>query len=162
VLLLPAALRILLASGPIDLRQGIDGLMGLVQGAWKEDVYGGALFVFVSRRRDRVKILTWDNGGFVVFYKRLEAGRFRVPAVEDGARKLRIDATQLAMLLDGIDVSRVRRPMKWSPPQAGDRQDGRSLISTDQWRRASTTANGKAAASNSSAKSRRSSPTSRS
>jgi transposase len=56
VLLLPAALRILLASEPIDLRQGIDGLMGLVQGAWKEDVYGGALFVFVSRRRDRVKI----------------------------------------------------------------------------------------------------------
>ena len=61
MLLLPAALRILLAAEPIDLRRGIDGLMALVQGGWKEDVYGGALFVFVSRRRDRVKILTWDN-----------------------------------------------------------------------------------------------------
>jgi transposase len=159
VLLLPAALRILLASEPIDLRRGIDGLMGLVQGAWKEDVYGGALFVFVSRRRDRVKILTWDNGGFVVFYKRLEAGRFRVPAAEDGAAKLRIEATELAMLLDGIDVSRVRRPVKWAPP--GDRQDGRSLISTAQWRRASTTASGKSAAKSSRAKSPHSNPTSR-
>lgn len=161
MLLLPAALRILLAAEPIDLRRGIDGLMGLVQGAWKEDVYGGALFVFVSRRRDRVKILTWDNGGFVVFYKRLEAGHFRVPAVEDGDQKLRIDATQLAMLLDGIDVSRVRRPVKWAPPQRGDRQEGRSLISTGQWRRASTTANSKSAASSSNVKSPRSGPTSR-
>lgn len=160
MLLLPAALRILLAAEPIDLRRGIDGLMALVQGEWKEDVYGGALFVFVSRRRDRVKILTWDNGGFVVFYKRLEAGRFRVPAVEDDDQALRIDATQLAMLLDGIDVSRVRRPDKWSPPHGGDRQEGRSLISTAQWRRASTTASGKSAASSSKAKSVRSGPTS--
>lgn len=154
-MLLPAALRILLATEAIDLRRGIDGLVGLVQGAWKEDVYGGALFVFVSRRRDRVKILTWDNGGFVVFYKRLEAGRFRVPVAKDGTEKLRIDSTQLAMLLDGIDVSRVRRPVKWAPPQEGDRQGGGSLISPGPWRRPSTTANGKAAVSTSSAKSRR-------
>jgi len=125
-------------------------------------VYAGALSVFVSRRRVRVKILTWwDNGGFVVFYKGLETGRFGVPVGEDGAEKLRIDATHLAMLLDGTDVSFVRRTVKWSPPHAGDRQDRRSLISTDQWRRASTTANGRAATSSSSAKSRRSSPTSR-
>ena len=115
MLLLPAALRILLAAEPIDLRRGIDGLMALVQGGWKEDVYGGALFVFVSRRRDRVKILTWDNGGFVVFYKRLEAGRFRVPTADDNDGALRIDATQLAMLLDGIDVRWVKRPSAWMP-----------------------------------------------
>jgi transposase len=159
VLLLPGALRILLAAEPIDLRRGIDGLMALVQGAWKEDAYGGALFVFISRRRDRVKILTWDNGGFVVFYKRLEVGRFRVPKVGEADQALRIDATQLAMLLDGIDVSRVRRPHKWAPEHTGDRQEGGSLISTAQWLGASTTASGKSAASSSPRRSARSSPT---
>lgn len=77
MLLLHGSVRILLASEPVDMRNGIDGLAAIVQGAWREDAYAGHYFVFVSRRRDSVKILTWDNGGFVVFHKRLEAGRFR-------------------------------------------------------------------------------------
>lgn len=122
MLLLPNAVRVLLAVEPVDMRNSIDGLVAVVQSHWKEDVYAGNLFVFISRRRDRVKILTWDNGGFVVFYKRLEAGRFRVPDADEKAVTARLDGTQLAMLLDGIDVSRVRRPLKWQPP--GDRQRG--------------------------------------
>ena len=70
--------------------------------------------------KQRVKVLHWDHGGFVLTYKRLEAGRFRVPMPKRGATRLRLDATQLAMLLDGIDFSRVRRPRAWMP--AGDRQ----------------------------------------
>ena len=131
MLLLPSAVRVLVAVHPVDMRNSIDGLVAVVMNTWKQDVDTGHLFVFVSRRRDRVKILTWDNGGFVVFYKRLEAGRFRVPAFDGEAVTAQLDGTQLAMLLDGIDVSRVRRPLKWQPP--GDRQSGESLISPDRW-----------------------------
>ncbi len=134
MLLLPRAVRILLAAGPIDLRNGIDGLAALVRSGWGENVYGGHLFVFVSRRRDRVKVLTWDNGGFVVYFKRLEQGRFRLPAFHDGALGAQLDSTQLTMLLDGIDLTHVRRPKKWTPE--GDRQKHESLIFPDRWQSA--------------------------
>ncbi|RKH57841.1 transposase, partial [Corallococcus interemptor] len=74
------------------------------------------LTAFVSRRGDRVKVLTWSRGGFVLLYKRLEAGRFRLPPVDAGAQAVTLDATQLAMLLDGIDVAQVRRQPAWTPP----------------------------------------------
>jgi transposase len=62
-----------------------------------------------------VKILVWDRGGFVLYYKRLERGRFRLPEIAPGADEVLIDATQLAMLLDGIDVKRVQQPKRWEP-----------------------------------------------
>lgn len=80
------------------------------------DVYSGHLYVFTSRRGDRIKILTWDHGGFVLYYKRLERGRFRLPEIRPDQVEVRIDATQLAMLLDGIDVKRVKPPARWTPP----------------------------------------------
>jgi len=63
-----------------------------------------------------VKILTWDRGGFVLYYKRLERGRFKLPEIEPGAVEVELDATRLAMLLDGIDVKRVKTPSRWEPP----------------------------------------------
>jgi len=119
VLLLPSAVRIHLAVDAVDMRNSIDGLFGLVQRSLAEDPYSGHLFVFLSKRRDRVKVLAWDGGGFILFYKRLEAGRFRLPALKEGATVVHLDATQLAMLLDGIDVSGVRRPKRWQPPGKG-------------------------------------------
>ena len=97
------------------MRKGFDGLAALVrrQGA---EVFSGHLFAFISKRRDRIKILVWDNGGFVLYYKRLEKGRFRMPRCTEEEASVRLDSAQLAMLLDGIDVSMVRRPEKWSPP----------------------------------------------
>src|SRR5262249_22770697 len=119
---LTRAVRILLAAKPIDMRNSIDGLCAIVSNDWKENLFAGHLFVFLSKRGDRAKILTWDNGGFVVTYKRLEQGRFRRPDFHEGALGAQLDATQLAMLLDGIDVSRVRRPKKWTPlVREGDR-----------------------------------------
>jgi len=73
--------------------------------------------VFLSRRGDRLKILTWSAGGFVLLYKRLERGRFRLPAIRDGQTEVEIDATQLAMLLDGIDIQRVQSSRRWTPPR---------------------------------------------
>jgi transposase len=115
MLTLPAAVRIVLATEPEDMRKSIDGLMAVVRNGWGEDVYSGHLFVFVSRRGDRVKVLTFSRGGFILYYKRLEAGRFRRPPVEAQARTVALDATQLAMLLDGIDVAQVKRPAAWQP-----------------------------------------------
>lgn len=117
MLTLPRSVRIHLAVGPVDLRKSIDGLCGLVQSR-AHDAYSGHLFVFTSRRGDRVKILAWDRGGFVLYYKRLEKGRFKLPTVESGAVEVELDATQLAMLLDGIDVQRVKSPSRWEPPVA--------------------------------------------
>ncbi|RKG55539.1 transposase [Corallococcus sp. CA054B] len=113
---MPASVRVVLAVEPVDMRKSIDGLMALVRTAWGEDVYSGHLFAFVSRRGDRIKVLTWSRGGFVLLYKRLETGRFRLPRVDAEAKAVTLDATQLAMLLDGIDVADVRRPPAWSPP----------------------------------------------
>ena len=115
MLLLPSAVRIYLAAEPVDLRKSIDGLSALVSERG-HDVFSGHLYVFPSRRGNRIKILTWDHGGFVLYYKRLEQGRFRLPAIGAGETEVRLDSAQLAMLLDGIDVKQVRTPKRWTPP----------------------------------------------
>ncbi len=117
MLTLPRSVRIYISSGPTDMRRSIDGLMSIVKDELEGDVYSGHLYVFVSRRADRVKILTWDKGGFVLYYKRLERGMFRLPHIDPSTMAVEIDATQLSMLLDGIDYSRVRRPKPWMPAE---------------------------------------------
>lgn len=115
---IPRSVRILIGSTPIDMRKSIDGLKAIVEAELEENAFSGHLFVFVSRRCDRVKILTWDKGGFVLVYKRLERGQFKLPHMDPSRMAVEIDATQLAMLLDGIDFGRVRRPEHWKPPAA--------------------------------------------
>lgn len=118
---LPSSVRVFLSTAPTDMRKGFDGLAAEV-GRLGGDVYDGHLYVFVSRRCDRVKVLTWDRGGFVLYYKRLETGRFRMPRVDASTRTVALDAAQLVALLDGVDLSRVRRPRWWAPGgREGDR-----------------------------------------
>jgi transposase len=117
---LPSAVQIYLATEPADMRKGFDGLATLVV-ARGLDIYSGHLFVFASKRRDRVKIITWDRGGFVLYYKRLERGRFKLPELDGDTVSL--DAGQLAMLLDGVDIKRVSRNRPWRPP-SGPRAQG--------------------------------------
>lgn len=112
---LSPAVRIYLATGPVDLRRGIDGLMGLVRQQGIDDVYAGHLFVFVGRDRSRLKALWFDRGGFVLLTKRLERCRFRVPDVAPGCTSVRLSAADLAMLLEGLDFTRVKRPPLWEP-----------------------------------------------
>jgi transposase len=123
MLSLPPSVKIYLASERTDMRKGFDGLMAIVKQTWQLDVFSGHLFAFVGRRGDRVKLLMWDRGGFAIYYKRLERGKFRLPAVPAGASSIMLDGTQLAMLLDGIDVSAVRRPRVWEPPRWGAEQE---------------------------------------
>lgn len=113
---LPSSVRVYLAAEPTDLRRGHDGLVAIVRSEWKLNPFDGHLFVFLGRRLDRVKILVWDRNGFVLYYKRLSQGRFRLPKIPVDAARVELDATTLAMLLDGIDVKYVRRPAAWAPP----------------------------------------------
>jgi len=117
MLALPRNVKVVLAARRIDMRCGHDGLCAIVRNQWELDPFTGSVFVFVGKRGDRIKCLFWTRGGFVLVYKRLEKGRFKVPRVESTATRIAIDAVQLSMLLDGIDFGRVRRPELWTPPE---------------------------------------------
>ena len=103
------ATRIWLAAEATDMRCGFDRLAERVKAVIGQDPLSGHLFVFRSRRADRLKILVWDRDGFVLWYKRLEAGVFKLPKAEAGARSVELRASELAMVLDGIDMSRLKR-----------------------------------------------------
>jgi transposase len=108
------ASRIWLASEATDMRCGFDRLAERVRAVIGQDPRSGHLFVFRSRRGDRLKILLWDEDGFVLWYKRLEAGVFKLPRLEQGARSVELRASELAMVLDGIDVSKLKRVPRYS------------------------------------------------
>jgi len=101
--------RIWLAVESTDMRCGFDRLAERVKTVIAQDPLGDSLFVFRSRRGDRLKILTWDRDGFVLWYKRLEAGVFKLPRVSPGARSVELRASELAMILDGIDMTKLKR-----------------------------------------------------
>ena len=101
----PAGVRVLVATKPVDFRKGGDGLVALVRETLGEDPFSGAIFIFRAKRADRVKIVAWDGSGLVLLWKRLEDGAFRWPPISDGV--MRLTAAQLAALVDGMDWSRL-------------------------------------------------------
>jgi transposase len=105
--------RIWLAVEAADMRCGFDRLAERVKMVIGQDPLAGHLFVFRSRRGDRLKILVWDRDGFVLWYKRLEAGVFKLPKTEAGTLSVELRASELAMILDGIDVSRLKRTPRY-------------------------------------------------
>ena len=108
--------RIWLAVEAADMRCGFDRLAERVRGVIGQDPLSDSLFIFRSRRGDRLKILAWDRVGFVLWYKRLESGVFKLPRVKDGVRSVELRASELAMILDGIDVSRLKRVQRYERP----------------------------------------------
>jgi transposase len=107
------ATRIWLAVEATDMRCGFDRLAERVKVVIGENPLSGHLFVFRSRRGDRLKILHWDRDGFVLWYKRLEEGVFKLPRAKEGARAMEMRASELAMVLDGIDVSKLQRVARY-------------------------------------------------
>jgi transposase len=107
--------RVYLAAQPVDLRRGHDGLSALVRAQFSLDPFGGQVFAFVGKRGDRIKCLFWDRGGFVLYYKRLSRGRFRLPRIKSGADRIVLDGTELTMLLGGYEVLRGYRDPAWEP-----------------------------------------------
>lgn len=103
------SVRIFVARETVDMRKGFDGLTGEVIDVIDEDPQSGHLFVFFNRRRDRMKALMWDGSGFWILYKRIEHGRFRVFDRAVGKKSYELTSTELALLLDGIDLRGSRR-----------------------------------------------------
>ena len=101
--------RIWLAATPVDMRCGFDRLAELARAVTGQDPFHAHLFLFRSRRGDRLKVLQWDRDGYVLWYKRLEVGVFRLPQIRSGASSIELRPSEFAMLLDGIDMSRVKR-----------------------------------------------------
>ena len=101
-----AGVKILVATKPVDFRRGADSLVALVRETLGHDPFAGTIFIFRSKRADRLKIVAWDGTGLVLLWKRLEHGAFRWPPISDGV--MRLTASQLAALVDGLDWSRLQ------------------------------------------------------
>jgi len=116
VLSLPPSVRLFVATETVDGRKGPDSLMVLVRDAFGHDPLSGHLFVFFSRRRDRVRIVYWDRNGIAMWTKRLERGRFRMERVAEGGRAVTtLEAAELALILEGIDLAGATRRPRWEP-----------------------------------------------
>lgn len=114
---LPISVRVFLYTQTTDLRKGFDALSGLVSTAFGQDPTSGHLFLFVNRRRDQIKILYWDRGdGLAIWSKRLERGTFQLPSTPRDAASIEITATQLALILSGIDLRSARQRQRDQRP----------------------------------------------
>jgi transposase len=113
VLSLPPAVRIFVATTPTNMHLSFDRLAALARDGLQQDPLSGHLFLFVNRLGDRVKILYWDRSGFCLWYKRLEQGVFHLP--RGPATHVELDAADLTLLLDGIDLAQARRRARFTP-----------------------------------------------
>ena len=118
MLSLPPAVRIYVCTRPADMRRSFDGLAGCVREWLGADPLSGHLFVFRNRSGDRVKVLYWDRDGLALWYKRLERGRFVLPAPGPDGRGVYLSAAELTMLLDGVDLASVKRRPRYRRPAA--------------------------------------------
>ncbi len=114
MLTLPPGARVFVATARVDGRKGIDGLSVLVRSQFAEDPLCGTMYVFFSRRADRVRILYWDRDGYVLIMKRLEKGNFKTPWRADLGRVI-IEGAELLLVLEGIDLEGASRRARWSP-----------------------------------------------
>ena len=110
---LPASVRVYLCLSPCDMRLSFDGLHALVRDHLQLDAFAGHLYLFASRRKDRLKLLYWDHDGFALWAKRLEAGRYVIPCGEPGTRRIEITTEELGALLSGIDLSTATRRKRY-------------------------------------------------
>jgi len=118
MLSISSPVRILLARDPVDMRKSFHGLIGLTESVLQADPLSGHLFVFINRRRDRIKLLYWGGTGFCIWYQQLEKGSYQLPevATADDREGLEITASQLSLILDGIDLSSIRQRARYQLP----------------------------------------------
>jgi len=110
--------RIFVATSPTDMRKGFDGLQGLVAGTLGQDPLSGHLFLFVNRRRDKLKVLYWDGDGLAIWYRRLEQGTFQMPSIRDDKTSAEINREDLLMLIRGLDYENVHRRKRYKLPES--------------------------------------------
>jgi transposase len=105
----PPGIQVFLATEPVDMRKSFDGLSAVVESVFERSVLDGHLFLFLNRRRDRMKMLWWDRDGLAILAKRLESGSYEMPRHAPNTKRLTLDATQLAMLLGGVSLDAPKR-----------------------------------------------------
>lgn len=115
----PGGVRVWLAAQPADMRWGFDRLAQRAEAITGQDPLGGHLFLFRSRGGDRLKALLFEGDGYAIWYKRLEAGTFRFPRIVEGQGSIEIRPSELAMLLEGIDLASVKRRPALGLPKRG-------------------------------------------
>jgi transposase len=118
MLSLPSTVRIFAATLPQDMRKSFDGLASVTRSLLGQEPMSGSLYLYFNRSADLVKVLWWDRGGWCLFSKRLARGRFTRPPTEPDATHVTLDATTLAMILDGVDLARIRRKARFEPGAA--------------------------------------------
>lgn len=118
MLLLPQAVRVYIATSPVNLRKSFDGLCNEVRSVLQKDPLSGHVFVFINRRRTQVKLLMWTRGAFTIVHRRLERGRYRFTnKLQADAKSVQIDAAELSMLLEGLVADRSKGARRWMPKQ---------------------------------------------
>lgn len=106
-------LNFFLYPTPTDMRKSFDGLSGLISGGLKRNPISGDVFIFINKARNKVKLLRWEPGGFILYYKRLEAGTFDVP-LSDHSGAIRLRWTDLMLMIEGIKVEKFTRRKRFS------------------------------------------------
>ena len=109
------AVRVMVATSPVDFRKGAEGLAALVRETMTADPFSGVVYVFRAKRTDRVKLVWWDGTGLCLMTKKLESGGFKWPGIQDGV--MRLTAAQLGALLEGLDWRRVHGGRRPQAPQ---------------------------------------------
>lgn len=116
MILVPGSVRVYFALEPTNMRKSFEGLSNDIRHALGHDPLSGHVFVFLNRRRNQVKLIVWTRGGFTIVHKRLERGTFAFPEqLSEGVRSVTIDARELAMLLEGIEVMGAKMKPRWEP-----------------------------------------------
>lgn len=110
---LASQLQFYLYNQPTDMRKSFDGLFGIIKASLKLDPLSGDVYVFMNKRRDKIKLLYWDQDGFWIFYKRLEQGTFQHPAHQTDEKAVHLLYNELMMLLEGIDIKHIRKRKRY-------------------------------------------------
>jgi transposase len=101
-------------AGAADMRNGVDGLSGLVTNKLRQDPLSGDIFIFINRTRTLIKLLVWDQSGFAIWYKRLEQGTFEMPVIEPSTQSVEINRQKLMLILEGISLKNIHKRKRFS------------------------------------------------
>lgn len=130
MILLPSAVRVYVASEPMNLRKSFEGLQNAVRCEIEKDPLSGHVFAFINRRKNQVKLLLWTRGGYTIVHKRLERGCFAFDFAEaTRAKAVELGADELAMLLEGVDSKGARKSRRFEPTMLSQATDPMSDLS---------------------------------
>lgn len=107
----------MLYSKPTDMRKSFDGLSGLVQNELSDNPASGVVFIFINKKRDKVKLLRWDGFGYTLYYKRLESGTYELPEYDESVGSIKLKYAQLVMLIDGLSIKNISKRKRYDCPQ---------------------------------------------